>query len=496
MEPILIGTTDRTVAIFIPDPASTTGAGKTGLVAASLTVTYTRIETDNDVTHTDVTSSLNNLSALTDAHNDWGLKEVSSTLSKGLYRLDIADAVFASGAWYAVVQVTITSGTASATPIGFRLVAYNELDGVRMGLTALPNAAAEASGGLFTRGTGAGQINQTNNGQIDANAARLGGTTQTGRDIGASVLLSSGTGAGQIDFTLGIVNANIRKIYDVEMPANIAYQFFQGIYDSGKSTDEVANAFANVFAYYSDNSNVLPPVASVAGAVGSVTGNVGGNVQGTVTLADASLTTAKLGTFVLAKTTNITGFNDLSAAQVNAEADTALADYDAPTNAEMVARTLAAASYATAANQVAIQGATFDTATDSLEAIRNRGDAAWITATGFSTLTGADIRAAIGLNSANLDIQLGDIPTVSEFNARTILSAEYATATALGVVDGIVDDIKAVTVKLDTMLVLDGVVYQYTANSHELIVASSSGPGTADQATSLKILKAVGGGGS
>jgi hypothetical protein len=38
----------------------------------------------------------------------------------------------------------------------------------------------------------------------------------------------------------------------------------------------------------------------------------------------------------LAKGTGVTGFNDLSAAQVNAEVDTALADYDAPTSAELV----------------------------------------------------------------------------------------------------------------------------------------------------------------
>ncbi len=38
---------------------------------------------------------------------------------------------------------------------------------------------------------------------------------------------------------------------------------------------------------------------------------------------------------VLAKGTGVTGFNDLSAAQVNSEVDTALADYDAPTKAEM-----------------------------------------------------------------------------------------------------------------------------------------------------------------
>lgn len=39
---------------------------------------------------------------------------------------------------------------------------------------------------------------------------------------------------------------------------------------------------------------------------------------------------------VLAKGTGVTGFNDLSAAQVNTEVDTALADYDAPTSAELV----------------------------------------------------------------------------------------------------------------------------------------------------------------
>lgn len=54
-----------------------------------------------------------------------------------------------------------------------------------------------------------------------------------------------------------------------------------------------------------------------------------------------------------------------------------------------------------------IKGATFDGATDSLEAIRNRGDAAWITATGF--LDAAGVRGAVGLASANLDTQLSGI---------------------------------------------------------------------------------------
>jgi hypothetical protein len=118
---------------------------------------------------------------------------------------------------------------------------------------------------------------------------------------------------------------------------------------------------------------------NLSGSVGSVTGNVA-TLAGaaTVVLTDASLTTAKLGTFELAKTTNITGFNDLSAAQINTEADTALADYDGPTNAEMTSAF------------TEIKGATWAT-TDTLEAIRDRGDAAWLTATGFSTHSAADV---------------------------------------------------------------------------------------------------------
>lgn len=85
--------------------------------------------------------------------------------------------------------------------------------------------------------------------------------------------------------------------------------------------------------------------------------------------------------------------------------------------------------------QLADNGGGFDRTTDSLEAIRDRGDAAWITATGFSTHSAADvwsvvtrsltvidedsttldldatIRAAVGLAAADLDTQLSTIDT-------------------------------------------------------------------------------------
>lgn len=51
----------------------------------------------------------------------------------------------------------------------------------------------------------------TADGNIKADTLRIGGTLQTARDIGASVLLSSGTGTGQLDFTSGIVKSDMRK---------------------------------------------------------------------------------------------------------------------------------------------------------------------------------------------------------------------------------------------------------------------------------------------
>lgn len=56
--------------------------------------------------------------------------------------------------------------------------------------------------------------------------------------------------------------------------------------------------------------------------------------------------------------------------------------------------------------------------------------------TGGSGLDAAGVRAAIGLASANLDTQLADIPTVSEFEARSIVAANYATAANLTTAQG------------------------------------------------------------
>lgn len=140
---VKVGQTDYTVLVLIRDTA---GAPKTALTEASIDLAYARVETDNDVTTTDVTPAA--LSALTDAHTDWGFEEVSATDHPGLYRLDIADAVFASGAWSAVVTVTGTG--LDPTSIEFVLVPEAPGDGVKVASFAAGaiTAAAVATGAI------------------------------------------------------------------------------------------------------------------------------------------------------------------------------------------------------------------------------------------------------------------------------------------------------------------------------------------------------------
>ena len=160
------GATNNTELLFIQDSSSTTGAGLAGLLATNLTAYYTRVEDDNDVNAVVIT--LSDLTGTGTVHTDGGLEEIDATNMPGWYRLDLPDAIFATGASHAGVSI-IDSGANDVAQLSleYQLTDIDVYDSVRFGMTALPNAAAEAAGGLYTQGTGAGQINQNANGQED-----------------------------------------------------------------------------------------------------------------------------------------------------------------------------------------------------------------------------------------------------------------------------------------------------------------------------------------
>lgn len=192
-------------------------------------------------------------------------------------------------------------------------------------------------------------------GYVDANTLKVGGTTQTARDIGASVLLSAGIGTGQLDFTSGVVKANATQILGtaVSTPAtagilDVNVKNMNNVAGTAITTIKAVQGLTTADTVTTVSGNVNGSVGSVTGAVGSVTGNVGGNVVGSV----GSLTTNN----------DKTGYS-LTAGQLFVKKNTALSNFmfvmtDSTTHAPKTAVTVTAqrsidgAAFAACANAV------------------------------------------------------------------------------------------------------------------------------------------------
>lgn len=161
---------------------STTGAAKSGLDVTTLKLQYER---PGEVAST--ATSLTLLAALTTAHTDYGAKEVDATNSKGVYRIDCPDAGFASGADEVTWTVTGTGIEPSTRLID--LTSFDSRD-VNGNLQGLSGTTAPAAGKIPTVGTAANQISLSS----------------------GQVILQAGTGTGQLDFTSGVVKANLVQI--------------------------------------------------------------------------------------------------------------------------------------------------------------------------------------------------------------------------------------------------------------------------------------------
>lgn len=192
------GTTSKKVRFFIADSSVTTGAGKTGLVynTASLVAYYIR---DGDSNETAITLATATLGTWTSG----GFILVDDTNMPGLVELGIPDAVLATGANHVEIML---KGAANMSPvnISIELVSYDPNDAVRAGLTALPNVAFGATGGL-------------SNAIIRASTAQAGAAGTITLDASASavddfyldclVRTTGGTGAGQTRLVSDYVGA-------------------------------------------------------------------------------------------------------------------------------------------------------------------------------------------------------------------------------------------------------------------------------------------------
>lgn len=111
------------------------------------------------------------LAALDTAHTDGGIEHMDD----GYYRLDLPDAACAAGAVGVMVGGAVTDMIVIGSYID--LVTYDPQDTVRLGLTALPNAAADAANGLPVSDAGGLDLDTRLANTNEITAARMGALT-------------------------------------------------------------------------------------------------------------------------------------------------------------------------------------------------------------------------------------------------------------------------------------------------------------------------------
>jgi hypothetical protein len=142
--------TSKLVRVFIQDSSQTDGRGLTGLLfnSASLVAYYSKEGQSGATAITLATMTVGTWAS-------GGFKEVDATNMPGLYELGLPDAALSTGN----SVVVMLKGATSMVPVvlEIELDAYDPQDAVRLGLTALPNVAAGANGGLPT-GDASGRV--------------------------------------------------------------------------------------------------------------------------------------------------------------------------------------------------------------------------------------------------------------------------------------------------------------------------------------------------
>lgn len=141
---VTAGAVNRSLYFYIQEDAGAANPGEpvTGLLFSSLdSASYARQGAAR------VAITLATLASASAAHADGGFILVDDTNMPGLYRLDVQDAAFVTGVDQVVVQIDPGAARVCA-PVLVDITDVDFRDSVRAGMTALPNAAADAAGGV------------------------------------------------------------------------------------------------------------------------------------------------------------------------------------------------------------------------------------------------------------------------------------------------------------------------------------------------------------
>jgi len=289
---VTAGVTSWTIDVALVQKASATSPGDpiTGLVfnTSSLTAYYRKGATG---TLTSITLATQTVGG---AFSSGGFVEVSSTNAPGLYRFDVPNAVIDTAG---IASVTFNGAANMAThTVYFIVTGINLYDSVRAGMTALPNAAAAASGGLHILGTNATAVSYTG-GMTISNASGSGLTLSSGGSNGHG-LNASGNGSGSGISTTGgatgrgilatggsTSGAGIRSVGTAGNSAalELAGQgSAAGFISTGGATGNGMTLTGGSTSGHGLQCTVTSGNEIDADRVGTLTGNITGNLSGSV----------------------------------------------------------------------------------------------------------------------------------------------------------------------------------------------------------------------
>lgn len=190
----------------------------------------------------------------------------------------------------------------------------------------------------------------------------------------------------------------------------------------------------------------------------------------------------KTGYSISGTKTTLDALNDVSTADVNAQCDTAISDAALATAAALatvdsnVDAILVDTGTTLETHLTDIKGATFSGATDSLEAIRDRGDAAWTTGAG-----GTPPQLLQNTTIATLSTQTSFTLTAGSadndaYNGAVVVVTDQSTSTqkAVGSVSDYVGSTKTITLSADP-----GIFTMAVGDTIDIIANASTAPSAA-----------------
>lgn len=320
--------------------------------------------------------------------------------SAGLYEIAIDTTGYAAGEYAVFCTLTIstvnpagfcgsfklrTAGTAAlkVEPVGAvtltSLSITNQLDAgnVLVDTTTVLTGNVTLSGTLGVVGAST-LASLSITGQFDAGNVLVDTTTV----LTGNVTISGTLGTGAVTLSALTVTNNALVSGTTTLTGNVSLGGTLEITGAVTLSSTLATGAVTLSALTVTNNLLVSGTSTLTGAVAT------GAVTMASTTVTGALTTGSIvngGGFTQTGTFTASAFTVTNALTVGTNALPWNAAWDAEVESECDDAITASG----------IKGATFDTATDSLEAIRNRGDAAWITATGFSTLDAAAVTAAV-----------------------------------------------------------------------------------------------------